>query len=709
MKILTQEILAKRKIVVVFLLAILLPSLVVGYLSLSTFAKRRETVKQILESNLWISGEAALKSIEGVLLEYENEALRPDHFRRLIQSNEMSQGPSNQSLYPKNIRGDLFLLDENYQIIIPKTEREQASILSLDKNAQDSEFIDAFKRAEYLEFSQKDYSRAADAYQKCASVAPSKNHKALALEGQGRCLFSSKKFDEAQNIYKELSTKYGQLQNKAGHPYGVSASFQMYEIERHQKKEKRSLEILLDLYEKIRNGNWLVNLPVYDFFISEIESILDEECRGGKFPQIQESHKAFQKQPSSYLESLLFTDFLKREAVPRIKEKIALTRMSDEAYRDRFPVIQNDELYFISYSVLPRFQSKKTYYGGFCWDLDSLKKRVFPKVLEDLREETGLHLRIVDEDGKNILTGKEQSIPKDSLRLSYRQFPFPWKLLISQPAFNELAQTARRENFFYGTLLAFIVALMLLGAFLIVRDISRESETTRLKTEFVNNISHELKTPLTLIRLYGETLQLKEKLSNEEKKECYEIITKESERLSHLINNVLDFSRIEMGRKEFDFKKGNLAQVVRDTLESYRYHLEKKGFVIHEEIASDLPEMIFDGESIASVFINLLSNAMKFSKETKEVTVKLYRDNGNAVLQVKDKGIGISPKEISRIFKRFYRSKDEIVSETRGSGLGLTLVKHITDAHKGKIKVQSEPGKGSTFSIILPISGANQG
>lgn len=99
--------------------------------------------------------------------------------------------------------------------------------------------------------------------------------------------------------------------------------------------------------------------------------------------------------------------------------------MSDEAYRERFPVIQNDELYFISYSVLPRFQSEKTYYGGFCWDLDSLKDRVFPKVLEDLREETGLHLRIVNENGKNILTGKEESIPKDSLRLSYRQFPFP--------------------------------------------------------------------------------------------------------------------------------------------------------------------------------------------------------------------------------------------------------------------------------------------
>jgi signal transduction histidine kinase len=244
---------------------------------------------------------------------------------------------------------------------------------------------------------------------------------------------------------------------------------------------------------------------------------------------------------------------------------------------------------------------------------------------------------------------------------------------------------------------------MFLGAVLIARDISRESETTRLKTEFVHNISHELKTPLTLIRLYGETLQRKENLTNEVKKECYEIITKESERLSHMINNVLDFSRIEMGRKEFDFKKGNLANVIQDTLESYRYHLEKKGFAIHKDITQDLPEMNFDGDAIASVLINLLSNAMKFSPKEKEVTVKLFRDDGNAVLQVADKGIGISPKEVSKIFQRFYQSENKIVSETRGSGLGLTLVKHITEAHSGKIQVESEPGKGSIFSVILPI------
>lgn len=709
MKIFTQGILARRKIVFIFLLAILLPSLVVGYLSFSTFAERRESVRRLLESNLWISGESALKSIESELLEHEKKALKPENFTRLTELKDTEQILSDYSKLSKEIAGQLFLLNAEYQIIIPKTGKEDISIFPGEKNVQNTEFAQALKQAESLEFSEKNYSRAAELYRKCYSLAPTNQHRALALEALGRCLLSFKKYSGAYKVYSELSAKYGQSLNKAGHPYGILAAFQQYEIERRRKREENSLKILLSLYGKIRNGVWLINLAAYDFFIVEIGSILDDKFSERRFPEIRESYLALQKQQSSYLEVLLFTDFLKREVLPKMKEKLTLSRIGGEAQPGRLLAARREEFSLVSYSALPNFQSEKTFYGGYCWDLSSLKKEIFPEVLGNLTKDTGLFLRIIDERGRNILTGREELTSKDSLSLSYRQFPFPWKLLVSQPAFSDLELTARRENFLYGALLAFIVALMLMGAFLMVRDISRESETTRLKTEFVHNISHELKTPLTLIRLYGETLQRKEDLKKDEKKEAYEIITKESERLSHLINNVLDFSRIEMGRKEFYFKKGNLAQIVRDTLESYRYHLEKKGFSIKKEIASDLPETNFDGEAVASVLVNLLGNAMKFSPKIKEVTVKLFRDNENAVLQVADKGIGISPMDISRIFNRFYRAKNEIVSETGGSGLGLTLVKHIAEAHGGRVKVESEPGKGSIFSVIFPFSGPKKG
>jgi signal transduction histidine kinase len=708
MKIFTQRILTHRKIILIFLLAIFLPLLIVGYLSFSTFSKRREAVKKLLESNLWISGEVALKSVEGALLEHEKNALKSENFISLIQSKKADQALFSSPVFSKDIAGQLFLLDADYKIIFPETGSENASGIQWEKEIPNSQFAQLFQRAEFFEFSQKNWTRASELYKDCILSTTLKQHRAIAFEGLGRCLLSSKKYDEADKVYNELSKNYGQFQNNAGHPYGIIASFQLYEIAREKKEEENCIRILLNFYEKIREGTWLINIPVYDFYITEIESILNSKLNEGKFPEIQKSYIDIQKQQSPYRQALVFTDFLERNTIPEIKEKLSLPRATGEVVPRRLLITSEKDFFLVSYAILPDFQSEQTFYGGFCWDLNLLKNQIMPKVLEDITKDSGLDFKIVDERGQNITTGKEELTSKESLTLTFRMIPLPWKLLVSHPEIKALEKTARREIFFYGVLLTVIVALMLLGAVLIARDISRESETTRLKTEFVHNISHELKTPLTLIRLYGETLQRKENLTNEEKKECYEIITKESERLSHLINNVLDFSRIEMGRKEFDFKKGNLADVIRDTLESYRYHLEKKGFAIHKDIARDLPEMNFDGEAIASVLINLLSNAMKFSPKEKEVTVRLFRDDENAVLQVADKGIGISPKEVSKIFQRFYQSENKTVSETRGSGLGLTLVKHITEAHNGRIQVESEPGKGSIFSVILPISGTEK-
>jgi signal transduction histidine kinase len=705
MKILAHGMLARKKIILIFLLAILLPSLIVGYLSLSAFSKRREAVKRLLESNLWISGESTLQSIEAALLEYEREALRPENFARLTDPKTLDQSHLNGIVFPRDLSGRPFLLDDEFRIIFPKTGSEKPSIFIADEIPKETEFSKAFQKAEFYEFAQKDFSRAAESYRKCASNTASSLQKALAMEALGRCLLSANNLEEADKVYSELSAKFGQIQDKAGHFYGISAAFQLFEIEKRRKREESGLETLINLYEDIKEGDWLISLSAYDFFVSEIESSVEAIFQEGEFPEIRKSYQALKNRQSPYLEALVFTEFLRTVVVPRIKEKLTVSSIRGSPQPERLLAKRSGGFCLVSYSPLPDYRERRTFHGGSCWDLESLKKGVLLGVLEQISRGTGLRLENIDETQREVSAQTQETTSKQSLLLSYRQFPFPWKLLVTQPALNDLERTARRENFFYGTLLTFIVVLMFLGAVLLARDISRESETTRLKTEFVHNISHELKTPLTLIRLYGETLQRKENLTEEERKESYEIITKESERLSHLINNVLDFSRIDMGKKEFNFTKDSLSRVVEETLDSYRYHLEKKGFKVKEDIAPDLPEMNFDGEAVASVLVNLLSNAMKFSPHEKEVTVRLFRRNGQAVLQVADKGIGISPRDLSRIFKRFYRAKNEVVSETRGSGLGLTLVKHITEAHGGTVEVESEPGKGSVFSIILPISG----
>jgi len=248
--------------------------------------------------------------------------------------------------------------------------------------------------------------------------------------------------------------------------------------------------------------------------------------------------------------------------------------------------------------------------------------------------------------------------------------------------------------------------LMIGGLVLTYRSVNKQVALARLKSDFVSNVSHELRTPLALIRLYAETLELGRITTQEKKNEYYSIIRKESERLSALINNILDFSRIEAGAKEYDFRETDIAELVRNTLDSYRYQIEQQGFALEEQIDPGIPAVKVDREAIARALVNLVNNALKYSDNEKFLGVRLYREQSVLKLEVSDRGIGIERNEQSRIFEKFYRTCDPLVHNTKGSGLGLSLVRHITRAHGGDVEVESTPGHGSKFTLSLPL--ANQ-
>ena len=256
-------------------------------------------------------------------------------------------------------------------------------------------------------------------------------------------------------------------------------------------------------------------------------------------------------------------------------------------------------------------------------------------------------------------------------------------------------------------ILGSLSVLLIAGLFFTYRSVTKTMELAKLKSDIVSNVSHELRTPLALIRLYAETLELGRIPTEDKKLEYYRIVRKESERLTALINNILDFSRIEAGRKEYEFRETNLPALVRDTLDSYRYQIEQNGFRYEEHISDDVPPVPVDREAIARSLLNLVNNAIKYSSTEKYLAVSLYRENGSVKLDVVDHGVGIPRAEQNKIFDKFYRVCDPLQHETKGSGLGLALVQHIVHAHGGEISVESTPGKGSKFTIALPLcSGA---
>jgi signal transduction histidine kinase len=268
-----------------------------------------------------------------------------------------------------------------------------------------------------------------------------------------------------------------------------------------------------------------------------------------------------------------------------------------------------------------------------------------------------------------------------------------------------IEQEVRRLAIAKTALIGFIDLMLLAGLALVWTNVRRELKLSRLKSDFVANVSHELKTPLALIRLFAETLELGRVPTEDKARQYHRIINKESRRLTQLINNILDFSRIEAGRKEYRLVRTDVASVVRDVVDAYRFPIEQQGVDLQLDIAEGLPELDVDPEALSQALINLVNNAIKYSPEEKHVRIAVRRDGGRVAISVADRGIGIPRAEQKRIFEKFYRVESSLVHTTKGSGLGLALVQHIVEAHGGRIEVQSAPGEGSAFTLMFPVPG----
>ena len=262
-----------------------------------------------------------------------------------------------------------------------------------------------------------------------------------------------------------------------------------------------------------------------------------------------------------------------------------------------------------------------------------------------------------------------------------------------------------RDSFLHSAGVTFLVLLFLLfGVALTIRATDREARLAQAKSNFVANVSHELKTPLSLLSLFSEILELGRVKTEEKKLEYYRIIRHESRRLNKTIDNILDFSKIEAGRKTYNFAEGDMGDVIDNVLSSYRYQIINSGFDVQTNLQPNLPPVLIDRDAMAQAISNLIDNAIKYSSEVKQLSITTQPVRSNLSVEIADQGIGIPRAEQEKIFEKFYRVGNGLVHDVRGSGLGLSLVKHIIEAHKGTISVESDVGKGSRFTILLPLA-----
>jgi signal transduction histidine kinase len=362
--------------------------------------------------------------------------------------------------------------------------------------------------------------------------------------------------------------------------------------------------------------------------------------------------------------------------------------------------------------------------AGMVMDFEFLMKTLLP---EAIRNSTVKFLPVEDRDavvafrgGGRILAlydgmGNTIAIPAENAETEYEAIlPFSYIFTSNRLTIRLKYLTVKQwsqRNFFINLSLWTLMTLLLLAAIgLMLRTASREIKLTQMKADFVSNVSHELRTPLASIRVLAELLNLGRVKDPTKVLEYGGYIESEGRRLTQLINNILDFSRIESGGKTYHFETANVKEVITDALEAFSLQLKRNGFVVDFEAPDKILSSVrIDPDAFGLALTNLFDNAIKYSESEKRIGVRLDQNDGFVTIAITDHGVGIPREEQVKIFDKFYRVSTGLVHDVKGSGLGLSLVKHIVEAHHGKITVDSAPGKGSTFTIFLPTNSQPDG
>jgi two-component system phosphate regulon sensor histidine kinase PhoR len=363
------------------------------------------------------------------------------------------------------------------------------------------------------------------------------------------------------------------------------------------------------------------------------------------------------------------------------------------------------------------------------YDLGRIVRDAMPALFAEAA--TPSRVNVVDESGR-IVFGPPLRTGEFTVGVRFPTTLYGWRLQVSPSASDELTARVRKRALLELLMVVLSCAIIVLGVATILLAAAKERRASALKSEFVANVSHELKTPLALVRMFGEMLQSGRVKSEAKRQEYLDIIVSESERLSALIENVLDFARVERGRQAYELAEGNVGDAVSQAVNVYRHRAESEGIGLVAEIDQDLPRTRIDDRAIQLAVINLIDNALKYAPGTGIVTVRARREEGSIVVRVIDRGPGVPPEERDRIFERFVRGSTARAQNgggghgeagggggggagvvdggrrVRGSGIGLALVKHIAESHGGRAWVEADAatpgfGPGASFAISIRV------
>jgi signal transduction histidine kinase/tetratricopeptide (TPR) repeat protein len=587
--------------------------------------------------------------------------------------------------------GAFFLFHPQVSTNLPADARPASSVERL------------IRQGEQSEFQKKNYDGALGAYNKALRSASDPKIQGDLLNKIARVQKKSQLFQDAIQTYEMIADEHGQILIMKNIPLGLAARMEIGTLHVKLKDRAKALEDFKGLYSDLISGEWILDKESYNFYSARIRDSIS-----GILPQVSSPEQ--QQSQRETFQALVDEENVKREETEKLllfQEKAPSDR-NLRAYRSqnsfprkkRFALEIGTETYWV---CLPEDEPTENEIWGFLVDEDYLTKDLLTEIMQTTVSSEGINWTIRGKDGETILNSTDTPTGSKTIESDFTgNFP-DWTLEFYQAEPRILAAfwTSRRGIYFYMFIL--IAGILVFGLILTIRSLTREMELSRMKSDFVSTVSHEFKSPLTSIRQIAEMLHTGRVPSKERRQKYYDVLLEQSERLSLLTENVLSFAKMEEGKREFVFEKVDLATLLRNLISTTQDRLGSAGIKLETEIEKSLPFLVADSSALTQAVNNLIDNAVKYSDDSKKVIVRAFNEERGVVVQVIDFGQGIQKEDRDKIFDRFYRGGDELTRTVKGSGLGLTLVKQIVEAHKGSMLVESEPGKGSVFTMTLPL------
>jgi signal transduction histidine kinase len=499
-----------------------------------------------------------------------------------------------------------------------------------------------------------------------------------------------------------LLRDYNAVRSGGGMPFGAIAGLERSSMLLAAGDSLNALRSLVDLHEHLSRGAWKLERAQYDFLDSRTTEAVDELAGGLRGPVADSLARAFTTSKSRAHERRARAErlLLFEETAPReMRARLARGAESGRGFPRRLSVEVGGETFLLSLVDEPGPDSSA---WGFLLNAAYLRDSLVRPVLESQVDTATTDWIVRARDGSGVLGGADP--PSGPLALNAAlagNFP-PWFVEFYRRPRNPYRSLLASSQSIYFYMFLAIATMLAFGLVLTVRAVTRELELARLKSDFVSTVSHEFKSPLTSILQLSEMLQTGRVPSEERRQWYYGVLVEQSARLSALVTNVLDLARIDEGRKEFRSEPLDLRELVEDVVTTIRHRIGHEGFEVDCHIQKPLPRIRGDAEALRQALSNLLDNAVQYSGDARWIAVRVTADDGAVTVGVEDRGVGIPPDEVDKVFDRFHRGGGDVTRSVRGSGLGLTLVKEIVDAHGGHVDVASAPEKGSTFRITLP-------